>query len=199
MKFNKIKAVAVMMLGVLSLGAFSGCSGKEADVDYTVEVSTSAPDGVTTTPSQTQEPTTDETNESYDTEDNNLNYLSKEEVINKITEGLQDNWEYYDVDYNAKSNTLHVYIGTPSIISTLNKIPYNTKLKEMWMTETQPAIKNLNVAMVDLFKRNGHRTHVSLFYIKGSQREKLILGIHDGIVVYDEYLKIDTYDINPAF
>ena len=192
MKFNKIKAVAVMMLGVLSLGAFSGCGGKEADVNYTVEVSTYAPGGVTPAPSQTQEPT-------YDTEDDNENYLSKEAIINKITKEMQNTWEYSDVDYNVKSDTLHVYIGTPSITSTLNKIHYNTKLKEKWMIETQPAIKNLNVSMVNLFTRNNHRTHVSLFYLKGFQHEDLILGIHDGIVVYDEYLKIDTYDVNPAF
>ena len=125
--------------------------------------------------------------------------LTHDEIINGIKTILQNNWEYSDVDYNVNSDTLHAYISKPQITSSMNKIPYNKKLKEKWATETRIALRELNTSMVDLFRKNGYRTHVTLNLLNGYQHEELVLCIHDEVVVYDKYLKIDTYDINPAF
>ena len=185
MKFNKIKTLT-MVVAVLTLGTFAGC-GKE-DTKTVIKYVEAVPSpAVTQAPVSVEEPTEEPST------------LTHDEIINGIKTILQNNWEYSDVDYNVNSDTLHAYISKPQITSSMNKIPYNKKLKEKWATETQISLRELNTSMVDLYRKNGYSTHVTLNLLNGYQHEELILCIHDGVVVYDKYLKIDIYDVDPTF
>ena len=185
MKFNKIKTLT-MVVAVLTLGTFAGC-GKE-DTKTVIKYVEAVPSpAVTQAPVSVEEPTEEPST------------LTHDEIINGIKTILQNNWEYSDVDYNVNSDTLHAYISKPQITSSMNKIPYNKKLKEKWATETRIALRELNTSMVDLFRKNGYRTHVTLNLLNGYQHEELVLCIHDEVVVYDKYLKIDIYDVDPTF
>ena len=187
MKSNTIKTVLVtlMVVMIIWLLAEYGEKLEEEENKYNVETSTSKP-------AATEEPTLEIPNDIQFNDENK----KKDEIINGITQIVSNNYKYTDVNYSPESDTLHVHIGQPSITSTLNKIPYNTKLKEKWTIDLQPALKDLNDAMINLFRKNNYQTHVALYYHAGYRHENIVLGVHDGKVVYDQYLNIDIYGVN---
>ena len=118
-------------------------------------------------------------------------HLSKDDILNGIMHTVDKDWEYSDFDYDAETDTVSIHIGTPSITSTLDKIPYDEKLNEEWFCETEVALKDLNASMVDLFRKNNYQSHVVLYFHSGYQNENIVLTVVDGKVTYDYYFNVD--------
>ena len=177
MKSKTIKTVLVTLLVVMVIGILSesdeDAKEKERTNKYTVEASSPI---IMNVPNHF---------------DFDKGHLSKDDILNGIMHTVDKDWEYSDFDYDAETDTVSIHIGTPSITSTLDKIPYDEKLNEEWFCETEVALKDLNASMVDLFRKNNYQSHVVLYFHSGYQNENIVLTVVDGKVTYDYYFNVD--------
>lgn len=186
MKSKTIKTVLIVLLTLMVIGLLteSDEDAKEKENEYKVETSTSEP-AVTESPIIMNVP-------------NHFDFvnghLSKDDILNGIMHTVDKDWEYSDFDYDAETDTVSIHIGTPSITSTLDKIPYDEKLNTEWFCETEVALKDLNASMVDLFRKNNYQSHVVLYFHSGYQNENIVLTVVDGKVTYDYYFNVDICD-----
>lgn len=183
MKSNTIKTVLVtlMVVMIIWLLAEYGEKLEEEENKYTVEASSP-------TPAATESPIIMNVPNHFDFDNG---HLSKDDILNGIMHTVDNDWEYSDFDYDPQSDTVYIHIGTPSITSTLDKIPYDEKLNEEWFCETEIALKDLNATMVDLLRKYNYQTHVILYFHSGYQHENIVLAVTDGKVTYDYYFNVD--------
>ena len=183
MKSKTIKTVLIVLLTLMVIGLLteSDEDAKEKENEYKVETSTSEP-------AETTSPIIMNVPNHFDFDNG---HLSKDDILNGIMHTVDNDWEYSDFDYDPQSDTVYIHIGTPSITSTLDKIPYDEKLNEEWFCETEVALKDLNASMVDLFRKNNYQSHVVLYFHSGYQNENIVLTVVDGKVTYDYYFNVD--------
>ena len=185
MKSKTIKTVLVTLLVVMVIGLLTesdeDAKEKERTNKYTVEASSPTPEAASS-------PIIMNVPNHFDFD---KGHLSKDDILNGIMHTVDKDWEYSDFDYDAETDTVSIHIGTPSITSTLDKIPYDEKLNEEWFCETEVALKDLNASMVDLFRKNNYQSHVVLYFHSGYQNENIVLTVVDGKVTYDYYFNVD--------
>ena len=182
MKSNTIKTVLVTLMVVMIIWLLAEYGEKlEEENKYTVEASSP-------TPAATESPIIMNVPNHFDFDNG---HLSKDDILNGIMHTVDNDWEYSDFDYDPQSDTVYIHIGTPSITSTLDKIPYDEKLNEEWFCETEIALKDLNATMVDLLRKYNYQTHVILYFHSGYQHENIVLAVTDGKVTYDYYFNVD--------
>ena len=183
MKSKTIKTVLIVLLTLMVIGLLteSDEDAKEKENEYKVETSTSEP-------VETTSPIIMNVPNHFDFDNG---HLSKDDILNGIMHTVDKDWEYSDFDYDAETDTVSIHIGTPSITSTLDKIPYDEKLNTEWFCETEVALKDLNASMVDLFRKNNYQSHVVLYFHSGYQNENIVLTVVDGKVTYDYYFNVD--------
>lgn len=186
MKSKTIKTVLIVLLTLMVIGLLteSDEDAKEKENEYKVETSTSEP-------VETTSPIIMNVPNHFDFDNG---HLSKDDILNGIMHTVDKDWEYSDFDYDAETDTVSIHIGTPSITSTLDKIPYDEKLNTEWFCETEVALKDLNASMVDLFRKNNYQSHVVLYFHSGYQNENIVLTVVDGKVTYDYYFNVDICD-----
>ena len=186
MKSKTIKTVLIVLLTLMVIGLLteSDEDAKEKENEYKVETSTSEP-------AETESPIIMNVPNHFDFD---KGHLSKDDILNGIMHTVDKDWEYSDFDYDAETDTVSIHIGTPSITSTLDKIPYDEKLNTEWFCETEVALKDLNASMVDLFRKNNYQSHVVLYFHSGYQNENIVLTVVDGKVTYDYYFNVDICD-----
>ena len=183
MKSKTIKTVLIVLLTLMVIGLLteSDEDTKEKEKEYKVETSTSES-------AETESPIIMNVPNHFDFD---KGHLSKDDILNGIMHTVDKDWEYSDFDYDAETDTVSIHIGTPSITSTLDKIPYDEKLNEEWFCETEISLKDLNASMVNLFRKNNYQSHVVLYFHSGYQNENIVLTVVDGKVTYDYYFNVD--------